>query len=70
MKKEMTLEETLVKLEEITSRLQSDEIPVDEALKLFEEGTKLVRLGKEKLDKAELKITELSEEMNENDDEE
>lgn len=69
MKNEMTLEEAIVKLEEITEKMQSDEIPVDEALKLFENGTKLVSFCKEKLDKAQLKITELSEEMNEDENE-
>lgn len=60
MKKEMTLEEALIKLEEITEKMQGEDIAVDESLKLFEEGTKLVSFCKEKLDKAQLKITELS----------
>lgn len=68
MKKDMTLEEALSKLEEITEKMQSDDIAVDEALKLFEEGTKLVSFGKEKLDKAQLKITEISEKMEEDND--
>ena len=65
MKKEMTLEEALSRLEELTEKMQSDSLPVDEALKLFEEGTKLVAHCKEKLDKASLKVTELSGKMNE-----
>lgn len=68
MKKEMTLEEALSKLEEITDKMQGEDIAVDEALKLFENGTKLVAFCKEKLDKAQLKITELSEKMNEDED--
>lgn len=68
MKKEMTLEEALLKLEEITEKMQSEDIAVDEALKLFENGTKLVTFCKEKLDKAQLKISELSEKMNEVED--
>ena len=65
MKNDITLEEALLRLEEITEKMQREDIPVDEALKLFEEGTKLVTLSKGKLDKAQLKITELSVKMNE-----
>lgn len=60
MKKEITLEQALEKLEKITEIMQSGDISVDEALKLFEEGTQLVALCREKLDKAEFKISELS----------
>lgn len=69
MKKEMSLEEALKKLEEITEKMQSEDIPVDKAIKLFEEGTQLVSLCKEKLDKASLKITELSGKTSEGNDE-
>lgn len=68
MKKEMTLEEALKKLEEIAEKMQSDEISVEESLKLFEEGTKLVAFCREKLQYASLKITELSEKMEEDED--
>lgn len=59
MKKEISLEEALKKLEEITDKMQGEDLPVDEALKLFEEGTKLVSFCKDKLDKAQLKVNEL-----------
>ena len=48
--------------------MQSEDIPVDKAIKLFEEGTQLVSLCKEKLDKASLKITELSGKTSEGND--
>ena len=69
MKKEPTLEEAIEKLEKITEKMQNEDLPVDEALKLFEEGTALVAFCKEKLDNAALKITELSETKSENTDE-
>lgn len=69
MKKEPTLEEAIEKLEKITEKMQNEDLPVDEALKLFEEGTALVAFCKEKLDNAALKITELSEIKSENTDE-
>lgn len=69
MKNNITLEEAMKKLEEITEKMQNDDLPVDEALKLFEEGTKLVSYCREKLDKASLKITELSEKISGDEDE-
>lgn len=68
MKKEMTLEEALKKLEDITEKMQNESIEVDKSLKLFEEGTKLVAFCREKLDKASLKITQLSERIDEDED--
>lgn len=69
MKINITLEEAMKKLEEITEKMQNEDLPVDEALKLFEEGTSLVSYCKEKLDKATLKITELSEKISGDEDE-
>lgn len=66
MKKEMSLEKAMERLEEITVKMQSETITMDESLKLFEEGTKLVAFCNEKLNGAALKISELSE--NEQDD--
>lgn len=66
MKKGMTLEKAIERLEEITNEMQNDEVSIDDALKLFEEGTKLVSFCKDKLNNTALKITELSE--NEQDD--
>lgn len=61
MKKEMTLEKAMERLEEITVKMQNESITIDESLKLFEEGTKLVSFCNEKLNGATLKISELSE---------
>lgn len=56
-------EEKLKKLEEITEKLESSEISLDELLKLYEEGIKLNIELKKILDEAELKINELKREI-------
>lgn len=58
-----SFEEKLKKLEEITEKLESSEISLDELLKLYEEGIKLNIELKKILDEAELKINELKKEI-------
>ncbi len=57
--KKPTFEESLARLEEIVRLLENGEIPLDDSLKLFEEGVKLVKLCGSKLDEAERKVTVL-----------
>ena len=49
-------EDSLNKLEKIVSKLEEGEIPLEESLKLFEEGIRLSRLCGEKLDEAEKRV--------------
>ncbi len=49
-------EEALSKLEKIVSKLEKGDIPLEESLKLFEEGIRLSRLCNQKLDEAEKKV--------------
>ena len=56
-----TYEESIDRLEEIVSALESGEFSLDESMKLFEEGTKLVSFCSTSLDKAQAKIKELTE---------
>lgn len=49
-------ESTLKELEEIVSRLESGELPLEEALGEFETAVKLVQQGQERLQKAEQRI--------------
>lgn len=56
-----TYEESVKRLEEIVSALESGELSLDESMKLFEEGTKLVSFCSSSLDKAQTKIRELTE---------
>lgn len=58
----MTYEQAVKRLEEIVDRLEKKDTPLEESLKLFEEGTKLSSFCGEKLSAAKQKITELSKE--------
>ena len=57
---EPTFEEAQRELEQIVHRLESGEVPLDEALRLWERGEQLYKLCRERLDKAEGKIEELA----------
>jgi exodeoxyribonuclease VII small subunit len=56
----VTFEEAQKELEEIVQRLESGEVPLDEALKLWERGEELYRFCRERLDGAEGRIEELA----------
>lgn len=64
-----TYEDSVKRLEDIVSALERGDASLDESLKLFEEGRKLVSFCNEYLDKAQTKIKELSELEKENEDE-
>ncbi|MBO5380371.1 MAG: exodeoxyribonuclease VII small subunit [Clostridia bacterium] len=48
-KKELSFENAMERLEEIASQLESGEFTLDEALKLYEEGVKLIGVCETKL---------------------
>jgi exodeoxyribonuclease VII small subunit len=52
-------EEALKKLEGIVEAMESEELPLDELLAKYEEGTQLARICQTKLAEAELKIQQL-----------
>ncbi len=53
----MTFEEKLTKLSQIVEQLESgNELPLEESLKLFEEGVGLVSSCREMLEKAEQRV--------------
>ncbi len=58
-KKEMSFEESLEKLEEIVKKLETGEVPLDEAITSFNEAMKLAKTCDEKLKNAEEAITKL-----------
>lgn len=59
--KKVTFEQGMERLEEIVSKLERGEATLDESLKLFEEGSKLVAQCSSMLDKAEQKVIRLEE---------
>ncbi len=60
MEPELKFEKALEKLEKIVEDLEAGNIPLEEALKKYEEGVKLSRLCTEKLTQAETKIEQLT----------
>ncbi len=55
-----SFEAALRELEERVQKLESGELPLDDALRLFEEGVGLVRECHERLDAADARIVTLS----------
>lgn len=53
---EMKFESALEKLEEIVDKLESGDTGLDESLKIYEEGVKLLKFCTAKLDEVEKKI--------------
>ena len=58
--KKKTFEQAMTRLEEIVALLEKGEAPLEESLKLFEEGTGLMKQCSTLLDKAEQKVTKLT----------
>jgi exodeoxyribonuclease VII small subunit len=61
----MKIEQALAKLEEITAKLERGELPLDEAIRLFEEGLALAATTKQQLDAARLRIDQVIEQAKE-----
>jgi exodeoxyribonuclease VII small subunit len=53
------LEERIRRLEEILARMESNEVPLEEAMRLFEEGVGHVRRAERILAETELRVEEL-----------
>ena len=57
---ELSFEEALNKLEEIVRKLESGSAKLDESMKLYEEGTALVKYCSQTLEKAQQQIITLT----------
>lgn len=55
-KENITFEENLQRLEQIVRTMERGEAPLEESLKLFQEGTELVRACGKLLDEAQLQV--------------
>ena len=64
-KEECNFEELIEKLEEITNKLEKEQLSLDESVKLFEEGIELSKKCDSKLEDAEKRITVLINKNNE-----
>ena len=68
--KELTYEQAYKRLEEIVEKLENGSVPLEESMKLFEEGTTLANFCNSKLNAAEQKFTQLITENSESDNNE
>lgn len=59
MAKKTSFEEAMQKLDVIVKQLEQGQIPLEEAIKIFEEGVKLYRLCASQLEEAEKKLQKL-----------
>ena len=58
-KKKMSFEDSIKRLDEIVKYLESGDLPLEESLSLFEEGTALVTSCNTMLEEAEQKVSVL-----------
>jgi exodeoxyribonuclease VII small subunit len=58
-----TFEQSLRRLEEIVEQLEQGDVPLDDALKMYEEGIELSKACVEKLTQAELHLKKLAKDM-------
>ena len=54
-----TFEKSMARLDEIVKQMEQGNVPLEDALRLFEEGTGLVKACAKQLDEAELKVVRL-----------
>ena len=58
--KNHTFEENMQRLEQIVRAMERGDVPLEESLKLFQEGTKLVETCGKLLDEAELQVKKIA----------
>ena len=55
-KKKQSFEESMVRLEQIVRSMERGDVALEESLKLFQEGTELVRSCQKLLDEAQMQV--------------
>ena len=61
-----TFEANMQRLEQIVRAMERGDVPLEESLKLFQEGTELVRCCGKLLDEAQLQVKEILTDVNGN----
>ncbi|MGN0361852.1 MAG: exodeoxyribonuclease VII small subunit [Bilifractor sp.] len=59
--KELTLEESFQKLDELIAKLEDREIPLEESFNLYKQGMDLLKSSREKIDTVEKKMLQINE---------
>lgn len=57
--KKLSFERSMARLDEIVRHLEKGDMPLNDSLALFEEGTALIRSCEKQLDEAEQKVVKL-----------
>lgn len=57
--KNLSFEQSMARLDEIVRHLEKGDMPLNDSLALFEEGTALIRSCEKQLDEAEQKVVKL-----------
>jgi len=60
MPQKITFEQAMAELDEIVRKLESGQIPLEDAVKTYEKGIELKKICEEKLKAAEMKIEKLT----------
>ncbi len=58
--KKATFEENISRLEQIVRAMERGDVALEESLKLFQEGTELVRVCEKLLDDAQLQVSKIT----------
>lgn len=61
----LNFEEAIERLENIIDKMEGERIPLEELLKDYEEGTKLLNACKEKINTAKEKVEKINKSLNE-----
>ena len=61
---EKSFEEAFQELETLAGRLENGDVPLEESIKMFEEGMALLKLCTDKLDAVELRLEKLIKDEN------
>ena len=64
-KESLNFEEAIERLEKIIDKMEGERIPLEELLKDYEEGTKLLNSCKEKIKTAKEKVEKINKSLNE-----
>lgn len=63
IKKENTLEENFELLAEVTEKLQSDDLPLEEAFENYKKGMDLIKKCSDQIDKVEKEVLKLNSDL-------
>ena len=64
LKNDLHFEDAIERLEKIIEKMENERVPLEEMLKDYEEGTKLLSVCKEKISIARKKVEQINEDLN------